>query len=552
MRSELDDLPLEEEVVKAISELQCGKAAGPDGIPPEIFKVGGDTLIRKFTEFLCMCWEDGCLPQDLKDARIVHLYKGKGEKSSCDNYRGISLLSIAGKILAKVILNRLNAHLLDETVPESQCGFRQNRGTVDMIFCARQIQEKCREQNKDLYILFVDLTKAFDTVSRPGLWNILPRIGIPPKMVNMIRCFHDGMKARLVTGSEDDEFSVTNGVKQGCVLAPTLFSFLFSMMLLSAFQESDPGIEITHRTDGGVFNTQRLKAKTKVTKALVRDLLYADDCAIVAHTEDDLQKLTDSLSKATKRFGLTISIKKTEVLFQPSVGSRKRMPEIQIDGKTLNNADSFTYLGSSLSASNSLDKEISSRIAKASASFGRLRKRVWNERGLRKETKCAVYKAVVLSALLYGCESWTLYRRHIKLLEQFHQRCLRSISNIKWYHRVSNVNVLLQCKMQSIETLTTKAQLRWSGHIVRMQENRLPKQLFYSELSEGHRSRGRPKLRFKDTLKKSLQKCSIDSSHWENVAKNRPEWRKAIHKVADAYNEVVRQGCVVARRVARK
>ena len=162
------------------------------------------------------------------------------------------------------------------------------------------------------------------------------------------------------------------------------------MMLLSAFQESDPGIEITYRTDGGVFNTQRLKAKTKVTKALVRELLYADDCAIVAHTEEDLQRLTDSLSTATKRFGLTISIKKTEVLFQPSVGTGKKTPEILIDGKTLNNADSFTYLGSILSASNSLDKEISSRIAKASASFGRLRKHVWNERGLRKETKLSL------------------------------------------------------------------------------------------------------------------------------------------------------------------
>ena len=200
VNNQLDDLPTEQEVTKAIDELQSGKAAGPDGIPPEVFKAGGPTLVKKLTEFLCLCWDDGSLPQDLKDARIVHLYKGKGDKSSCDNYRGISLLSIAGKILAKVILNRLNKHLLDEVVPESQCGFRKNRGTVDMIFASKQIQEKCKEQNRDLYILFVDLTKAFDTVSRPGLWNILPRIGIPPKMVKMIQSFHDGMKARLANG----------------------------------------------------------------------------------------------------------------------------------------------------------------------------------------------------------------------------------------------------------------------------------------------------------------------------------------------------------------
>ena len=109
--------------------------------------------------------------------------------------------------------------------------FRQNRETVDMIFIAKQTQQKCKEQNRDLYTLFVNLIKAFGTVSRPGLWNILPRIGVLPKMVKIIRCFHDGMNGRLANGSEGDEFPVTNGAKQGCILAPTLFGFLFSMML---------------------------------------------------------------------------------------------------------------------------------------------------------------------------------------------------------------------------------------------------------------------------------------------------------------------------------
>ena len=494
-----------------------------------MFKAGGPALVKSLTEFLCHCWDDGELPQDLKDARIVHLYKGKGDKSSCDNYRGISLLSIAGKILSKVILNRLSKHLLDEIVPESQCGFRKNRGTVDMIFASRQVQEKCREQNKDLYMLFVDLTKAFDTVSRPGLWNILPRLGIPPRMVKIIQSFHDGMKARLVSSDESNDFPVTNGVKQGCVLAPTLFSFIFSMMLLSAFKESDPGVEITYRTDGGIFKTQRLRSVTKISKALVRALLYADDCAIVAHSEADLQEMADALSAATKRYGLTISIKKTEVLYQPALGSVGKQPEIKIDNQTLRNVDAFAYLGSTLTSNNSLDKEISSRLAKASAAFGRLRKRVWDDRGLRAETKCAVYRAVVLSALLYGCEAWTPYRRHIKQLEKFHQQCLRGILNIRWYHRVSNAQVLLQSNLRSIEATLSLCQLRWAGHVVRMEDGRLPKQLFYGELSQGKRGTGRPKLRYKDSLKANLKKCNIDTATWEKQAAVREEWRTTIN-----------------------
>ena len=238
-------------------------------------------------------------------------------------------------------------------------------------------------------------------------------------MIKLIRCFQNGMNARVVKGSEGDECPITNKIKQGCILAPKLFSFLLSMMLLSAFKDSDSGIKSTYRTDGGNFNTQRLKAKTKVTKALVCDLLYADDCDIVTHSEDDLQRLAGSLSAATKRFELSIT--KTEVMFQPAKGSRANMPEIKIDDKAPNNVDSFIYLGSSLSSSNSLDKEVSNHIAKASASYGRLHKRVWNERGLKLKTKCTVYTAIVLTVLLYRCKSWTFYHRYVKLLDQIYQ-----------------------------------------------------------------------------------------------------------------------------------
>ena len=118
---------------------------------------------------------------DRKDMKKFHdaLKTIYGPKSS--GATPLYLLSIAGQILAKILLNRLNAHL-DKAglIPESQCGFRKDRGTIDMIFTARQLQEKCQEQNEDLYMTFVDLTKAFDTVSRDGLWKIVTKFGCPP------------------------------------------------------------------------------------------------------------------------------------------------------------------------------------------------------------------------------------------------------------------------------------------------------------------------------------------------------------------------------------
>ncbi|GFR64639.1 cilia- and flagella-associated protein 74-like [Elysia marginata] len=161
---ELDDPPTLEETITAIGQLKSHKAAGIDGIPPEIWKMGGIVLHGKLHELLVCCWEQGNLPQDLRDAVVITLYKNKGEKSDCSDYRGITLLSIAGKVLARILLNRIVSTIAEENLPESQCGFRSNRGTTDMVFVLRQLQEKCREQNKGLYITFVDLTKAFDTV----------------------------------------------------------------------------------------------------------------------------------------------------------------------------------------------------------------------------------------------------------------------------------------------------------------------------------------------------------------------------------------------------
>ena len=132
----------------------------------------------------------------MRDSSIVTLYKNKGDKGDCNNYRGISLLSVTGKAFARVILKRLQ-RLAERILPESQCGFRAGRSTTDMIFTLRQLQEKCREQDKPLHVAFIDLTKAFDTVSRPALYQVLEGIGCPPTLLKLIISFHQDMKATV-------------------------------------------------------------------------------------------------------------------------------------------------------------------------------------------------------------------------------------------------------------------------------------------------------------------------------------------------------------------
>lgn len=196
-------------------------------------------------------------------------------------------MSTAGKIMARIILNHILHHLLDD-VSKSQCGFRSNRGTIDMI-TLRQLQEKCREQNQNIYILFVDLTKAFNTVSREVLWSILSKLGCTLKFAKSIKSFHNGMMTHVVeNGSVSDHFSASIGVKQGCVLAPTLFSLLFATILFSALSNTDVGSTIRCRCDSHFFDLRRQTAITKVLEALVTDFLFADDCVLAS----DLKELS--------------------------------------------------------------------------------------------------------------------------------------------------------------------------------------------------------------------------------------------------------------------
>ncbi|KAL0167122.1 hypothetical protein M9458_038966, partial [Cirrhinus mrigala] len=422
----------------------------------------------------------------------------------------------------------------------SQCGFRANRSTTDMVFVLRQLQEKCREQNRGLYITFVDLTKAFDTVSRQGMWQILERLGCPPKFLNMIIQFHEDQKGQVRLNTDlSVPFPILNGVKQGCVLAPTLFTIFFSMMLKQALQDfdDDDAVYIRYRLDGSLFNLRRLQAHTKTLDQLIRELLFADDAALLAHTERALQRITSCFTDAAQLFGLEVSLKKTVVLHQPASKEDHHSPHITIGEIELKSVHQFTYLGCIITSDAKIDKELDNRLAKANSAFGRLYKRVWYNKQLKQSTRISVYRAIVLTTLLYGSESWVLYRSQLRLLERFHQRCLRTILGIHWSDYVTNVEVLEQAETVSIEALLLRTQLRWAGHVSRMEDYRLPKIILYGELATGHRDRGAPKKRYKDCLKKSLNACHIDHRQWSSIAADRATWSSTIQRAATFFEE---------------
>ena len=203
-------------------------------------------------------------------------------------------------------------------------------------------------------------------------------------------------------------------------------------------------------------------------------------------------------------------------------------PTIYVNDHELDVVSDFTYLGSTVRDDLSLDSEISRRIGRASTTFGRLSKRAWGNSKLTLKTKMAIYRACVLSALLYASESWTLYARQERKLNNFHMRCLRRILNIRWSDKITNNEVLARAGLPSLFSLLRQRRLRWLGHVARMSDGRIPKDLLYGELASGTRARGRPHLRFKDACKQDMIAFGIDINNWEDVAAERGKWRAEL------------------------
>ena len=206
-------------------------------------------------------------------------------------------------------------------------------------------------------------------------------------------------------------------------------------------------------------------------------------------------------------------------------------PIVTVNGQRLATVDKFVYLGSV-----HIDDETHARIAKASSALEHLRSSVWERKGVSLSTKISVYKAIVLTTLLYVSATWTVYQRHAKKLNRFHLNCLHKLLRVKWQDNVPDTEILEQKGMSSIFRMLRKTQPRWAGHVVRLPDERLPKRILYGELLTGVRSYGGQKKRFKDNLKASLKNFGIDHNSWETTAQNRAAWRGVINKGAAAYD----------------
>nr|VZI45314.1 unnamed protein product [Spirometra erinaceieuropaei] len=484
------DPPSEGEVADATRKLRNNKAPGEDGIPAEIFKSYVDTLAPWLHEVIERAWRDEVVPDDWGLGILVPILK-KGDKTRCENYRGISHIDGAVKIFAIVLLRRFQA-MRDSRTRPNPAGFRAGRGCADQIFTLRRILEFRHSYQQPTAVCFIDFAAAFDPVHRESLWRIMALYGVPAKIIAMIKAYYRSTSARvLVRNNLSQPFGIRSGVRQRCILSPILFNYAIDWILGRALRESD-GVEFS-------------------TGYRLTDLDYADDIALLASSFGDLQSMVSRVNEVVKSVGLSINAAKTKV-FSSCIPDQEKAP-LGIDGCQLEEVGLNTL-----------------------------------ERGYCLMDRIRVYRASVRSVLLYGCECWALRVEDERKLKVFDYHCLRTILRVKFTDFVSNETV--RARYDNIARITQAIQerrLRWFVHVLR----RPPPELSVTALDPAplphwRRRRGGQLKTWLDTVRRDMEVVLGPSvfglRRWRrewvelsrSAAADRHAWRGTVRDIIEA------------------
>jgi hypothetical protein len=501
---------LREEILQAINEMKSNKTEGVDTIPAEMLKKFG----TKATEILIRLCQDiyttGIWPEDFLQSVMIPLQK-KPNATKCEDYRTISLISHASKIMVKVLQKRIEAKVeTTQFLTDDQFGFRRGRGTRDAIATLRTLAERSLEFGQSVYICFVDYEKAFDRVDWKKLMSILRKLGVDYRDRRLIGNLYMGQSFKVrIDGEDSTPGIIGRGTRQGCPLSPLLFNIYIQALLNEALEDNTDGIKV-----GG---------------HLVQAIRFADDQAMVANTVKALQRLMDALDKTSEEFGMRINIKKTKVMVI-SKGKTQKVA-VYLHNEKLEQVTEFCYLGSMITADARCQKEIKRRIAMAKEAF--------NKRGellrgsLSVEMKKRMVKALIWSVALYGSETWTMTAEEVRRLEAFEMWIWRRMCKISWMDHITNEEVLRRVgeKRSLMQTIRMR-QKNWIGHVLR--GNSLLRTVLEGRL-QGKHQRGRPRKKMLDWMLKEGNAITSYSG-LKREAQDRDLWRHHQQDLPPAEN----------------
>lgn len=465
----------QDEVYARLSTLTSGKSPGHDGITGEMLRIGAEILAPALTNIFNQCL-NGQIPSGFGDGRTILLVKN-GDPTLTKNYRPITLLPVIQKTFSKVLNHRL-APILDGQRSISQMGFRSNYSTLDGIFTLNQLISNCREYQLPLYLLFLDIQKAFDCVLSGAVYEALQKQGVHPKLVDYLYRLNRESSNTLIINNREVPLEVGRGVRQGDCLSPRLFTSTLEESF-RALDWSRKGININGR--------------------YLSHLLFADDAVLISHDSRQIQHMVDELIVTLGSVGLTLNASKTV-----AITTNPRGREVTINGQSVRVVERCVYLGQEVSLDhNPFKSEIKRRIRAGRFAFTKYHSLLTN-RKVPMPIKQRLFNGAILPALTYGCETWALTRGLQNELAVAQRRLERLMLGISIFDKRTNDWVRRRTGLKDVTRFCEERKHAWAGRLARGDRSG-----WAGAIVEWHprgpiRKKGRPAVRWRDSLVETL------------------------------------------------
>jgi len=347
------------------------------------------------------------LPEEWKVAIIIPIYK-KGDKTDCGNYRGISLLSTTYIILSNILLSK-SIPYAEEIVGDLQCGFGCSGSTIDHIFCIRQIREKKWEYNETVYQLFIVFKKAYDSVRREVLNNILIQIGIRMKLIRLIKtCLNESYSTVRVGKHLSEIFFIKNDLKQGDALSLVLFNFTIEDAIRRVKVKQD-GLKLN-----GTYQV----------------LVNADDVSILCGSVHTIKSNKEDFLAGSKETGLAVNADKTKCMVTSRDQNAGQSHNLKIENNFFERVVELKYMRTSLTNQNFIQEEIKNTLKSGNACYHSVQNRLSSSL-LSINIKIKIHRSIILPVALYGCETRSLTLGEERKLRVFQDRMLKRICGPK-------------------------------------------------------------------------------------------------------------------------
>ena len=462
--------------------MNANRAAGHDNMLPEFIKHGGSVFLQWIFILMSRIWSFACeLPTADRLGCLLPVPKKASAVVFC--FRPICLLTSLYKLYAILVFQKVCVRVKD-FVSWTQAGFIRGRSCGNNLWILRRVTERSIEFNVPVYCILVDYKGAFDALNRTSLGRILS-LFLPPRMVRRIMCLYFDAKANVrindITGTV---FELYRGVRQGCPASPAFFTVALSFVSWS-FRSTFNGIKLVH-----------LHLST---------IEYADDQILFTLSSAGLQDMLTYLTDTALPLGLRLAPTKCELIcfHRPGTIDKSTLPEIKLGDHIVPWKASVVYLGSRFTEDGSTLAALKHRICCAESVVTRLNKRVFRRRTVGGKLKGQFISSAVFASLLYGLQYCAFGKRDQRCLDGYYLRLVKRVLHLPHDHHLSYEEAEERTGVERPSMRLSKERLRWTGHALRSDDTVLTEVLVFVP-EGGRRSRGRPRLRFYDTVKADL------------------------------------------------